>query len=308
MSKPGLHPRNRHRDRYDFARLTQVSPKLARFVAINAHGDESIDFADPEAVKALNQAILKLFYDIADWDIPEGFLCPPIPGRADYIHHAADLLASGRSGEIPRGSQVRVLDIGTGANCVYPLIGHREYGWSFVGSEIHSRALESAGKILEKNPALRSAIELRLQKSPERVLEGIIAAGDRFDLTICNPPFHSSPQKAQEGSRRKWRNLGKHPAGKTKGAPILNFGGQGSELWCKGGERAFVLKMIEESARFSQQCRWFSSMVSKSENLPAFTQALKRLGAGDPRVIEMAQGQKKSRILAWRFPLLTSGT
>ena len=163
--QPRLHPRNRHGGRYDFAVLTACCPELAAHVAANAFGDDSIDFSDPLAVRALNRALLRHFYGVAAWDIPARYLCPPIPGRADYLHYLADLLAASNGGEIPRGAGVRVLDVGTGANLVYPLIGHAEYGWRFVGSDIERGALASAQAIIDANEGLADAIELRLQPS-----------------------------------------------------------------------------------------------------------------------------------------------
>ena len=166
-----LHPRNRHQGRYDFPALVASSPELAAFVARNAHGDESIDFADPVAVKALNRALLKQVYGIGNWDIPPGYLCPPIPGRADYLHCLADLLATDNGGEIPRGSVVRALDIGVGANCVYPLIGHAEYGWRFVGTDVDRGALTCAQAIIDANPGLAQAITLRRQPVDDAMFE-----------------------------------------------------------------------------------------------------------------------------------------
>lgn len=299
MLKKELHPRNRHRGRYDFKALARACPELSAFITRNPSGDETIDFANPKAVKALNRAILKAYYHVSDWDIPEGYLCPPIPGRADYLHHVADLLAESNQGTVPRGEKVRALDIGCGANCVYPLIGQAEYGWSFVGTDIDAKALESARMFIGKNPALAPRIELRLQESPARVFEGVIRPDDFFALTVCNPPFHASLEEAQAGSSRKWRNLGKAPS--KKGAPLLNFGGAAGEIWCEGGERSFILRMIQESAPIARQCFWFSTLVSKEVNLPVFMSTLEQAGATDARVLEMAQGQKKSRILAWTY-------
>jgi 23S rRNA (adenine1618-N6)-methyltransferase len=296
-AKPGLHPRNRHRGRYDFPRLVRAWPGLAPFVAVNAHGDASIDFADPEAVKALNRALLACFYHVTHWDIPPGYLCPPIPGRADCVHHLADLLAEASGGRIPKGPSVRVLDIGVGANCIYPLLGHREYGWRFLGSDIDPGALASARRILEANPGLEEAIQLRRQPQPARILEGLLQPGETFDLSLCNPPFHTSPAEAREGSIRKWRNLGKA----APGAPVRNFGGRGGELWCEGGEAAFLRRMIEESARMPGAVLWFTALVSRSENLPGLRHALRQTQAAEVRVLPMAQGQKKSRILAWTY-------
>lgn len=295
--KPGLHPRNLHRERYDFPQLLEACPELAPFVARNAYGDLSIDFADPQAVRTLNKALLAHFYGVAHWDIPANCLCPPIPGRADYLHYLADLLGSDHGDEFPRGDAVRVLDIGTGANCVYPILGNRIYGWRFVGSDIDSAALAAGTRILRANPGLAEGIELRLQASPEAIFRGVVRPGETFALSMCNPPFHASLQEAREGSQRKWRNLGKG----TGGAPVRNFGGQGAELWCPGGEASFVVRMIEESAGIPAQCVWFTTLVSRASNLTGVRGALKRAGARNIRILEMAQGQKKSRIVAWTF-------
>ena len=161
--KDELHYRNKHRGRYDFAELIKSCPELANFVNLNQFQDQSVDFTDPLAVKTLNRALLIHFYGISLWDIPDGFLCPPIPGRADYLHYAADLLAD-TEGLVPTGKNVKVLDIGVGANCVYPLIGHSEYGWSFVGSEIDHLAIRSAKNIIDAN-GLSKFITIRKQRS-----------------------------------------------------------------------------------------------------------------------------------------------
>lgn len=293
--KDNFHPRNRHRHRYDFSELIIACPELAEYVTPNQYQDLSIDFTDPNAVKALNKALLKQFYSVDLWDIPEGFLCPPIPGRADYIHYAADLLI-GADGKLPKGKHVKVLDIGLGANCIYPLIGHYEYGWTFVGSETDQLASRSATNIIEAN-GLSKFISVRRQRNAEQIFTDIIHPGEKFSLSICNPPFHSSMKEAAEGTSRKWKNLGKD---KKEGID-LNFGGKNAELWCEGGEEGFLLRMIEESARFAQSVHWFTSLVSKKETLTACYRALERLDVKEVRTIDMKQGQKTSRVLAWTF-------
>ncbi len=297
--KTGLHPRNRHGEGYDFLQLLKSCPELVPFVSRNAYGNESIDFADPAAVRALNRALLITYYGISTWELPPLYLCPPVPGRADYLHHLADLLGSSNGGTIPRGASIRILDIGVGANCVYPLIGHHEYGWSFLGSDIDPLALGAAGRILSENPGLDEAIQLRLQPTPPHVLKCLLQFGEVFDASICNPPFHGSPGEAQEGSKRKWQNLGRAP--ETPRAPVLNFGGQSAELWCEGGEVAFVRRLIQESALIPTKCFWFTSLLSKEASLPSVRRALKKVGALETRILDMAQGQKKSRIVAWTF-------
>ncbi|MFJ3482415.1 23S rRNA (adenine(1618)-N(6))-methyltransferase RlmF [Pseudomonas sp. NPDC090202] len=296
--KASLHPRNRHQGHYDFPRLIKGSPELGKFVITNPYGKESIDFADPAAVRVFNRALLKAFYGIAHWDIPADYLCPPIPGRADYLHFLADLLAEHNDGVIPRGAMVKALDIGTGANCVYPLIGHSEYGWYFVGSDIDKIALASASTIVKANN-LHKAIALRQQDNRQHILSGLLQADERYDVTLCNPPFHASAEEALRGSQRKWRALGK--ADPKRKLPVLNFGGQAAELWCEGGEARFVSQLISESALVANQVLWFSTLVSKASNLPLIESALKKAGAVESRVVDMSQGQKQSRFVAWTF-------
>src|SRR5690606_12533825 len=92
--KPSLHPRNRHSGRYDFPALVAACRELAALVIGSPFGKQSYDFASPGAFGVFIRALLKLFSGIAHRDIPSGYLCPPIPGRADYLHGLADLLAS----------------------------------------------------------------------------------------------------------------------------------------------------------------------------------------------------------------------
>ena len=288
--KTELHPRNRHRGLYDFKQLIKSCPELAAFVAKNDYGNESIDFSNPLAVKTLNKAILKLFYNIS-WDIPAHYLCPPIPSRADYIHHLADLLSLSNAGVIPLGKGVCVLDIGVGANCIYPLIGHSEYGWNFVGTDIDPGAISIAEGIVKAN-GLTGAIEIRQQTSSINIFAGVLKEHEAFDISMCNPPFHTSANEAKAGAARKWKNLGI----KTK---ALNFGGQSNELWCAGGEVAFIKRMIAESMHVN--CKWFTTLVSKANSLPSIYKALEKAKASEIRTIVMGQGQKKSRIVAWRY-------
>lgn len=296
MEKSGLHPRNKHRSRYDFKSLINICPELGSYVSVNTFNIETIDFTNPHAVKLLNQALLKQFYKIQYWDIPEHYLCPPIPGRVDYIHYLADCLSESNEGIIPKGKSITVLDIGVGANCIYPLLGHQEYGWNFIGAEIDLIAFKVAKQIVESN-SLSNYIDIRHQTNSSLIFNGIVKPNELIDITLCNPPFHSSAKEANEGSEKKWKNLGLKKIEK----PILNFGGQTNELWCKGGEVAFIIKMIEESCLVKEQCLWFTSLVSKSENLPAIYNALKKVEAVFVKTINMSQGNKISRLVAWTF-------
>lgn len=295
--KAGLHPLNKHRERYNFKELIESCSELAPFVIMNKFEDESIDFSNPKAVLLLNKALLKHYYDIQNWDIPANYLCPPIPGRADYIHNIAQLLGNSTNGNIPKGNHIRCLDIGVGASCIYPIIGVKEYDWSFVGADIDNISLESAAQIIETNAILKENVELRLQSNSNDVFRGIIQYNEAFDVTICNPPFHSSFEEAKAGTLRKISNLNHKKITKT----TLNFGGKSNELWCDGGEEKFVKNMIFQSKEIPTSCFWFSSIISKQAHLNNIYWALKESGATDVKTMEMSQGNKVSRIVAWTF-------
>ena len=282
--KTTLHPRNPHRFRYDFEKLILSFPELKEFVFINEHNVETIEFANPDAVKALNKALLISDYDIKNWDIPKNYLCPPIPGRADYIHYIADLLAESNNGIIPEDENVVGLDIGIGANCIYPIIGNETYQWSFVGTDIDENAIQNCKKIISENPKLIEAISLQLQVEPRYIFKNIILPEDKFAFTICNPPFHASQEETTKASIRKINNLENT---RTK-KPILNFGGQNAELWCEGGEFAFITQMIYESVKYPLQVFWFTTLVSKKDNLRSIYKTLNKVGAVEIKTIEMA--------------------
>jgi len=267
------------------------------YVIINKFGDESIDFFNPEAVKMLNKALLKHYYNIDYWDIPQNYLTPPIPGRADYIHHIADLLSKSNNHKIPKGNKINCLDIGVGANCIYPIIGYMEYGWSFVGSDVDTTSIESASKIIKANKSLKTVVKLRFQRNTNNIFKGIIHKDEFFDLTICNPPFHASKEDAAAATIRKLKNLKQKRNIKTS----QNFGGQSNELWHEGGEKGFVEKMIQESKQFGMSCFWFSTLVSKESNLKSIYKSLENEKVKEVQTISMGQGNKKSRIVAWTF-------
>lgn len=287
-----MHPRNRHQGHYDFALLLACCPELASVLIEKPGGGATIDFADATAVRTLNRALLRSQYGIQHWDLAAGYLCPPIPGRADYLHGLADLLDTRMA-----GAAVRVLDIGVGANCIYPLLGHASYGWQFVGTDIDANALAAAQAIIQANN-LGDAIELRLQTQRGKIYTGMLKPEERFDLCVCNPPFHSSAEIADATNRRKWRNFG---VAESAATGALNFGGKGGELWCTGGEASFIKRMINESAVVRTQVLWFSSLVSKAGNVPDIYKQLKKVEAVEIITVPMAQGNKQSRFVAWSF-------
>ncbi|MEZ8260232.1 23S rRNA (adenine(1618)-N(6))-methyltransferase RlmF [Vibrio cyclitrophicus] len=317
----GLHPRNQHTGRYDFDLLVAALPELKEHLIKNPVGEDTVNFSDPLAVKLLNKALLAHHYGVKHWDIPAGYLCPPIPGRADYIHRVADLLNSDGQGEPYNHASVKALDIGVGANCIYPIIGATEYKWRCTGTDVDPVSVKTANFIAESNANLKGKIRTRLQADSESIFKGVIKDNERYDVTICNPPFHSSLEEAEKGSQRKLDNLAANRAKKAgqsfkpetnkksvkldkstkQEKPTLNFGGQKSELWCPGGEAAFIMKMARESQLFATQVLWFTTLISKKDNIDMVRSELGKLRAKQVKVVEMSQGQKVSRFIAWTF-------
>ena len=297
-----MHNRNRHRKGYNFKALVKVESTLSKFIIKNKfNGQDTINFSDPVAVKTLNLALLKCHYQISFWDIPDGYLCPPIPGRVDYLHHLKDLLSQTPNQFLPQNNAINVLDIGTGASCIYPILGQREYDWHFVASDIDPVSIKVAKHIVLANKGLENSVHCRLQTNENHIFSGIINDDEFYHLTLCNPPFHKSIADASEGTSRKWQNLNKiKSVGETQ-LTTLNFGGQKAELWCNGGELAFIGKMIKESKQYHHQVLWFTCLVSKKQHLSKLKLLLKKAKARHIKVINMAQGQKISRFIAWSF-------
>lgn len=277
-----MHPRNRYAGKHDFRALADLEPALRNFLTTTPDGRLSLQFQEPRAVYLLNRTLLRRDYHLLHWDIPADNLTPPVPGRLDYIHTLADLSPGAR----------RVLDIGCGASLIYPILGVREYGWSFVGTDINQRSLTVARAIIKYNK-LRN-IEVRHQTDSHQIFRGVIANGESFDLTMCNPPFYGSRGEAVASAVKKWRKLGLAGTGQS-------FAGTDDELYTRGGEPAFLRTMITESQHFARQVGCFTTLVSKGGYLRAATQQLDQVGAREVITIPMGQGNKQSRVLAWRY-------
>ncbi|MGH1338674.1 MAG: 23S rRNA (adenine(1618)-N(6))-methyltransferase RlmF [Aureispira sp.] len=288
-----FHSRNKYQGSYDLKQLVEACPTLHAFVITKKDGQLSLDFGQAEAVFLLNKTLLSTQYQVNNWALPEGALCPPIPSRADYLHHLADLLGT-EAGLPPRGKKTKILDIGTGASCIYPLLGTSAYGWSFIGADSNAQSIQWAHQFLMEQKRLRALIELRFQNTSSHIFQGIIKKQDKIAATICNPPFYKSAKEALEQQQRKWRQV--HPQ-----QPSPNFGGQAHELHYVGGEVAFIKKMILESQLFQQQVQWFTTLVAQEKHLKTLYQSLKKANVARIETLEMQHGNKKSRVLCWAY-------
>jgi len=283
-----MHDNNPHKHGYDLQLLAQTHPALEPFFITKEDGHISIDFSDATAVLALNAALLKQHYSVDNYSLPAGYLSPPVPSRVDYILHIADLI-----GEKNKTG----LDIGTGANMIYPILGASLYNWKMVGSEVDEDSYAFAKALKEQlslpKSCKKSQLDLRLQSDRGSILKNIIKPNELYDFTMCNPPFYGSADEAFKANRRKNTQLGNQ-------SNQRNFEGKSHELWCNGGEALFAKRLIKESVHFKKQVGWFTCLISRKENLPKLEKQLKKLGATH-QVVRMNSGQKKSRFIAWTF-------
>lgn len=280
-----MHKNNIHNNKYDLEKLSVINPLLKDSIFTNQYGNLTIDFAKPKAVKNLNYALLKKHYNINFWAFSDDNLCPPIPSRVDYIHYLADL--------IPNTKKVTVLDIGTGATCIYPLLGNAIYNWYFIGTDIDDKSIKNAQKIVSKNN-LSDKIQFRLQTDGNNILNGIVNPQDKFTVSMCNPPFYKSKEDAIKANNRKQKNL-------KINSTTRNFSGTANELWYKGGEKAFLHNYLYQSSQYKGQFEWFTSLVSKKELIKSMKKSLTKLNVKQFKIIEMKQGNKISHIIAWQF-------
>ncbi|GAK89728.1 ribosomal RNA large subunit methyltransferase F [Nonlabens ulvanivorans] len=283
-----MHDNNLHKHGYDLDLLSDSYPDLKPHFITKEDGLISIDFTNPASVLALNSALLKEHYGVNDWELPLDYLSPPIPSRVDYILHIADLV-----GEKNKTG----LDIGAGANMIYPILGTAMFNWKMVGSEVDPDSYEFATALQNKISLPKSRkisnIKLRLQEDRGAILKNIIKPQELYDFTMCNPPFYSSEDEAIKANQRKNKNLGNEVSDR-------NFAGKSHELWCNGGEALFVKRLIKESVAFKAQVGWFTSLISRKENLPKLEKQLTKLKA-TYKIVPMNSGNKKSRFIAWQF-------
>uniref|UniRef100_A0ACD5Z8L6 Uncharacterized protein n=1 Tax=Avena sativa TaxID=4498 RepID=A0ACD5Z8L6_AVESA len=310
---PTMHPRNRYAAAApDFAALAALYPSFAPFVSLSAGGGRaSVDFTDFAATRELTRVLLLHDHGV-NWWIPDGQLCPTVPNRSNYIHWIEDLLSSNLIPRISSSSEtVRGFDIGTGANCIYPLLGASLLGWSFVGSDVTDVALEWAKKNVESNPHLAGLIEIRnanevpCSSKPETVAEeivrentsepvenvvrtippilvGVVRDSESFDFCMCNPPFFESMEEAGLN-------------------PKTSCAGTAEEMACPGGEQAFITRIIEDSVFVKNSFRWFTSMVGRKANIKLLVSKIREVGATVVKTTEFVQGQTARWGLAWSF-------
>lgn len=289
-----MHPKNRYRyNMPDFQYLVDAYPELAKYTRKkDEDGQVSLNFKDWDACNELVKAQFLHDFGIT-WTVPKPHLVPPIANRLNYLCFIHDIMSlwSLKQNSDRLSYEYKVLDIGCGANLVYPLLGAAYFGWSFVGCDVNTDALHIAAHNRDLNEALAPLIMLRkivrqpCQGNAEKEPKGIIGAcllDDTFDACMCNPPFFSD-----------MKEMGQNP--------LTDFGGTSDEMVYPGGEECFVSEMIKDSERHKQSVSWFSTMVGKKKTLKLAKKILYSLDSNAIRTYELAQGSTHRWVIAWSF-------
>ena len=289
----GMHPKNRYRyERPDFRRFVEICPEFRQYTTTSSteDGHVSVDFRNWDACRELVRLQFQEDFGIS-WTIPKPHLVPPIANRLNYLCFIHDLISLWSPEPKNRASyEYKVLDIGCGANLVYPLLGAVYFGWSFVGCDVNTDALRIAATNRDANPSISPCIILKKVASQpcqgNNGTRGIIGSclddDDTFDACVCNPPFFSN-----------FSDMGQNP--------LTNYGGTSMEMVYPGGEESFVIEMIQDSAQHKHSIAWFSTMVGKKQTLKHAKKLLYSLGNTCIRTHELVQGTTHRWVISWSF-------
>ncbi|XP_062071731.1 RNA N6-adenosine-methyltransferase METTL16 isoform X2 [Lepus europaeus] len=261
-----MHARNRYKDKPpDFAYLASKYPDFKQHVQINLNGRVSLNFKDPEAVRALTCTLLREDFGLSI-DIPVERLIPTVPLRLNYIHWVEDLIGHQDS---DKSTLRRGIDIGTGASCIYPLLGATLNGWYFLATEVDDMCFNYAKKNVEKN---NLSDLIKVVKVPQKTLlmDALKEESEIiYDFCMCNPPFFANQLEAKGVNSRNPRR----PPPSS-----VNTGGV-TEIMAEGGELEFVKRIIHDSLQLKKRLRWYSCMLGKKCSLAPLKEELRIQGS-----------------------------
>lgn len=273
-----------------------------------------MNWKTPGILQAVTKVLLKDDYNV-EFEMPSDVdrLCPTITNRTNYIHWIEDLLAvvakvsrpphnnssatsspsssSCFTDQIAVPNSVRGIDIGTGASCIYPLLGASMLGWSFLATDIDPISIQYARANVDRNQRAghewAAGIEVRHNKDPNRIFADVVLPSDgNFDFSMCNPPFFADEKSALAGAN-----------------PNTNRVASLGELVCEGGEVSLLKRMIDESVLLGSRVAWYTSMVGCKSSLKPLLSHLRALGVPSSRTLTttFVQGRTHRWGLAWTF-------
>ncbi|KAI8970275.1 hypothetical protein BDF20DRAFT_916102 [Mycotypha africana] len=281
-----MHSRNIYIVEPDFKKLAEEFEAFKPFVKTTSQGRSFIDFKDPKAVKQLCVCLMRKDFNI-DIDFPLDTLCPAVPNRLNYILWLEDLLNDTLTlGE--KKNEIRGIDIGVGASCIYPLLGcAQNQNWTFLGTEIDARSVEYALKNIKSNN-LQDRISIKYNEDPNKIF--LIEDNQiHYAFSMCNPPFYSSQEEVDEGLTNK------------QSKPYAVCTGSENEMITQGGELSFIKTMIDESLHLKKRIRWYTSMIGLKSTIRPLIRYLTAKGISNHFVTSFTQGKTTRWGIAWSF-------
>uniref|UniRef100_A0A914DWJ5 U6 small nuclear RNA (adenine-(43)-N(6))-methyltransferase n=1 Tax=Acrobeloides nanus TaxID=290746 RepID=A0A914DWJ5_9BILA len=294
-----MHPKNPYKDNPpDFQYLAKKFPEFRAYCTLDIGGKVHLNFEDPDAVRVLAQTLLREDFDL-DVELPSNSLIPRVPQRLNYILWIDDLLKYNGFNENVIG-----IDIGTGASCIYPLLGAKLYGWHFFATDVDKESIRVAEINVEKN--FLSEHILVLPTDGKHALQDVIRYCGSVPVTfcMCNPPFfllEESSKKFIPDESGVLKNLCGLTVDSTRNGPRSVTVAKEHELAIEGGEVAFVSKIIEESVALQKAVRIYTSMVGKKASMVQLKKKLSRLTNVNYTVSTLSQGRTQRWVLAWSF-------
>lgn len=328
----------------NFIELLEKDDGLAKIVGKRKDGKyEQIDFKNPSVLRAVTEATLLHEFGITI-TLKEDRLCPTVPNRLDYLAWMEEIWKSTGLSEleefiaisnkdttadsrqtkrkrVEKDTSLRILDIGTGSSCIYPLLGCALHSdWEFLGTDIDKESLKNARETIynamndRNSTAQNGCHSLNLPKrihllererdqylfpdsqevckiglDPVRSPSSPSQEGYIYHMTMCNPPFYASQAEMDESLNAKAK------------PPNAVCHGSANEMICIGGEFSFIKRMINESIRMKEKVIWFTTLIGKLSDVEPIVEELQKQNVSHLQVTDFIQGKTKRWAVVWTF-------
>ena len=234
--------------RPDFLTLIKEFPELKKYKLKQNEDNEDefqFDWSNNELSLLMDKSILNYYFNIKYYDIPKGFLIPPIPSRINYINLINSIITK-LINDIDIKNIIGI-DIGTGANIIYPILGYSIYKWKFICTEINKEAYNNAKLILQKNN-LENNINIIKQNNKDNIFISILNRENKYLFSMCNPPYYNYENEIKLEDKKRDNEY--------------NF----DEIYYKNGEYGFFQRYFEESICYKNNVFLYTILIGKKIN------------------------------------------
>ncbi|EYC21716.1 hypothetical protein Y032_0018g3496 [Ancylostoma ceylanicum] len=298
-----MHPRNPYKDKPpDFNDLATRFADFRAHCTLGNNGKVFVNFQEDGAVRSLAKALLKKDFDL-EVELPHGCLVPRVPQRLNYILFVEDLL---RLNQIKK--DIVGIDIGTGASCVYALLGARWAGWRFVATEADEAAAQAANNNVVRNGLSQLVRVVHVSEHSPSLIKDMARQFPelQFSFCMCNPPFFESCETDKRFSIDKssgalLNECAMDSEEAERAPPRSATLARRGELEVEGGEVAFIGRLIDDSVLLQTQVSIYTTMLGKKSSIPSLSRRLSRIDGVRFTVSTLSQGRTQRWVLAWTF-------